>query len=141
MTAPPPVGPEAAFGPLFEFWSQYFDQSAEQTRALLHYAREKSDPLALRRLWLDTLARNLDVYLRSPPFLEAMRRSLEVMTRLKDTADDLARGTDVPREDDRGELFESLRGGQEAILSRLVAIERRLETLEGKRMPSKDQDK
>jgi hypothetical protein len=137
VTAPPTDSPEAAFRPLFEFWSQYFDQSAEQTRALLHYARETTDPLALRRLWLDALARNLEVYLRSPPFLEAMRRNLEVMTRLKDTAEDLARGTDVPRGANVGELFELLRGGQEAILSHLVAIEQRLETLEGKRMPEK----
>jgi hypothetical protein len=53
MTAPPPEGPEAAFGRCSSL-SQHFDQSAEQTQALLQHARETPTPRP-RRLWLDTL--------------------------------------------------------------------------------------
>jgi hypothetical protein len=130
-------GVGADFGPLVEFWTKWVEQSAEQTQALLGCFKETADPAALRRLWLDSLAQSLDVSMRTPAFLEAVRRNYEMVTQMKGTAEDLARdfsrSTGIPRISDISGLFERLRIGQEMILARLGAIEERLEALESKR--------
>ncbi len=134
-----PEFPPTDFSPLMEFWSGCFGQFTEQSQALLAGMKEASDPAALRRLWLDSLAKSLDYYMRSPAFLDSVRRNYEMVTQLKGAAEDLARdvsrGTGIPRISDISGLFERLRIGQEAILTRLSAIEERLEALEsnGKR--------
>jgi hypothetical protein len=128
---------EAAFRPLFEFWKTYAEQSAEQVRGLMTGAREAYDPAALRRHWLDALSQSLDAYMRTPAFLEAMHRNLEMATQLKSSAEDWARdfsrSTGIPRLSDISGLFARLQIGQEAILARLGAIEHRLEALETRR--------
>jgi hypothetical protein len=50
-------------------------------------------------------------------------------------AQEVAREIGVPRMPDVSGLFERTQIGHEAILARLVAIERRLEALEGKKPP------
>jgi len=117
-----------------DFWSSTFDQSKEQTLALLEAMPGVPDLEALRRRWLDSLAKNLDILLRSPAFLEAMRRNFEAMTEIKthgeEAAQKIAREAGVPRLSDISGLFERLRLAQEVILDRLSAIDRRLETIE-----------
>jgi len=136
-TNPATNGADTAPGPLLDFWSKFLEQNAEQTRALLSGFQETCDPAALRRLWLDSLAKGLDYYMRTPAFLETVRRNYEMMTQLKGTTEDFARdvsrGTGIPRITDISGLFERLRIGQEAILTRLEAIEERLDSLETKR--------
>jgi hypothetical protein len=145
MTTPdtaPPNGREANFQaavlqPLFDFWSKSVEQGMEQTKAMLDCMTGACDLATLRRRWLDSLARSLDVYMRSPAFLEAMRRHFDAVTQLhnvtEDWARDAARVAGIPRVPDVSGLFERLRVGQEAILSRLGVIEQRLEALETKR--------
>jgi hypothetical protein len=136
-TTTKPNGTESEFQPLVEFWTKFIEQSTEQTQALLAGFKETSDPAALRRLWLDSMARSLDVYMRTPAFLDGVRRNYEMMTQLKGAAEDFARDvsrtTGIPRVSDISGLFERLRIGQEAILARLAEIEHRLEGLESKR--------
>jgi hypothetical protein len=132
-----PNGTDTTPWPLVEFWTKFIDQNAEQTQTLLNGFKEGCDPAALRRLWLDSLANSMDCYMRSPAFLESMRRNNEMMTHLKESADDVARdvarATGIPRINDISGLFERLQIGQEAILTRLKAIEDRLDSLENKR--------
>jgi hypothetical protein len=133
----PANGAESATKPVLEFWTRYFEQASEQTQALLGTAREACDPVALRREWLAGLAEGLDHYLRTPAFLETMRRNFEMMTQLRGTSEDLcrdfSRASGIPRINDISGLFERMRIGQEAILARLEAIEARLIALEPKR--------
>src|SRR5262249_1333384 len=130
-------GADPVVQPLLDFWSKYVEQSQEQMKVLLDGVSGVGDPAALRRLWLDSLSKSLESYLRTPAFLEGMRRNLEVMTHLKGNAEDIAqevaRNAGIPRLGDISGLFERLQIGQEAILARLTGIEHRLERLENRR--------
>jgi hypothetical protein len=123
--------------PLMEFWTKSFEQNAAFTQALLAGSREAYDFSALRRRWLDAVAESLDAYLRTPAFLELMRQRFQLLTECKsqgeDLAQELAREAGIPRLPDISGLFERLRSGHKAIRSRLAAIERRLDALEGPR--------
>jgi hypothetical protein len=129
--------------PWMEFWSRTIEQSQEQTSAVLEAMQGAPDLETLRRRWLDSLSKNIDMFMRSPAFLEAMRRNFEAMTEMKshseEAAQNLARETGIPRISDVSGLFERLRLAQEVILDRLSAIERRLEAIETavKRSPAK----
>jgi hypothetical protein len=131
------------FEPWMDFWSKTIEQSKEQTAVLLEAMQGVPDAEVLRRRWLDSLAQNLDTFLRSPSFLEAMRRNFEGMTEMKshgeEAAQGIARETGIPRLPDVSGLFERLRLAQEVILDHLSAIERRLEAIEThvKRGPGK----
>jgi hypothetical protein len=127
-------GHQSAQKPLLDFWSNWIEESQEQTKLLLDSVKGVGDLAGLRHLWLDSLAKSLEGYMRTPAFLEAMRRHFDVMTHLKsnaeDVARDFARATGIPRIDDISGLFERLQTGQKGILARLAAIEDRLEALE-----------
>jgi hypothetical protein len=133
---------EAVQKGLLDCWSQWIEQNQEQTKVLLDAFREASDLRAVRRLWLESLSKSLDTYMRTPAFLEAMRRNFDVMTHLKsnfeDAARDAARATGIPRIADISGLFERLQIGQEAVLARLSAIEHRLEALESRQKHTKE---
>jgi hypothetical protein len=138
MTTPattPGNGHEAPAPPLAEFWSKCLEQGGEQLQAVVNGLKEVMDPVALRRRWLEAVSQNLEQYMRTPAFLDGLRRNLEMTTQLKSVAEEWAaafsRVTGIPRMADVSGLFERLRTGQEAILARLGAIERRLEALEG----------
>src|SRR5262245_36359274 len=92
---------DAFFEPWMEFWSKSFEQGQEQTSALLEAMQGFPDLETLRRRWLDSLAQNLDTFLLSPAFLEAMRRNFEAMTEMKshgeEAAQKFARETGIPR--------------------------------------------
>jgi len=131
------------FEPWMEFWANTVEQSKEQTAALLDAMKGVPDMETLRRRWLDSLSGHLDTFLRSPAFLEAMRRNFEAMTEMKShgeqAAQEVARQTGVPRMPDVSGLFERLRLAQQVILDRLESIMRRLEAIEThvKRRPAK----
>src|SRR5262249_35422843 len=131
------------FEPWLEFWSKSFEQGQEQATALLDAMQGVPDMETLRCRWLDSLSQNLDTFLRSPAFLEAMRRNFEAMTEMKshgeEGAQKLARETGIPRMPDVSGLFERLRLAQEVVLDRLAEVQRRLEAIEThlKRSPAK----
>jgi hypothetical protein len=140
MTTPeaaPCNGHDPVTQPLLEFWQKYFEEGTRQTQDLMTGFREAFDPAAMRRRWLEALAESLDRYMRTPAFLEAMRRNFEAVTQLKsaseDWARDVSRATGIPRISDISGLFERLHIGQEAILARLAGIEHRLDGLEKNR--------
>jgi hypothetical protein len=131
------------FEPWMVFWSKALDQSKDQMTVLLEAMQGVPDSEGLRRRWLDSLSHNLDTFLRSSAFMEAMRRNFEAITEMKshgeETAQKVARETGMPRLPDVSGLFERLRLAQDVILDRLTAIERRLEAIEtqSKRSPAK----
>jgi hypothetical protein len=135
-------GQETVLKPLLDFWSEWVEQSQQQTKVLLDGVKGAGDLAGLRRLWLESVGKSLEAYMRTPAFLEAMRRHFDVMTHFKssaeDAARDFARATGMPRIDDISGLFERLQSGQLAILNRLTAIEQRLEVLEKHRKRPKE---
>jgi hypothetical protein len=134
---------EGFFEPWMEFWARSIEQSKEQTSALLEAMQGVPDMGALRSRWLDSLSKYLDMFLRSPAFLEAMRQNFEAMTEMESHGEEamqmFAREAGMPRLTDVSGLFERLRLAQEAVLDRLTAIENRLEAIEThvKRAPAK----
>jgi hypothetical protein len=130
----PVNGAEPGQRPMAEFWIAYFEQASGQARTVLDAVQEVSDPAALRRQWFTALAEGLDNAMRTPAFLESLRRNFEMLTQLKGTTEDVvrdvARATGIPRVNDISGLFERLRIGQDALLARLTAIEERLIALE-----------
>jgi len=127
-------GPEVFFQPLLGLWSEGLRQAASQTQFLLGSLGTNWDPQTLRQRWLETLMESLDQFLRSPVFLEGMRRHFETLVQWQasseDWARDFARSTGWPRITDISGLFERMRIGQDALLAQLRDIEGRLEALE-----------
>lgn len=123
--------------PWTDLWAKFFEASQENMKTWLETMKDSWDPPAFRRQGLETLAKGLDAYMRSPAFLEAMRKNFEVVTSLRDQVErmsqEMARSTGVPRIADISGLFERLQIGQEALLARLSAIEHRLDALEQRR--------
>lgn len=128
------VAMEAMMRPLLEFWNQSIAASAEHAKVLLDSVQGAQDLDTIRRRWLDALAKNMDGFMRSPVFLEGLRRNFDAMTLAKSTQEDAAQevsqATGIPRIQDISGLFERMQVGQEAIMERLRSIEKRLETLE-----------
>jgi hypothetical protein len=127
-------GHDVFIKPMVDFWTHYIEQSKQHTQALLDSMRGVADLTDLRKRWLESVSQTLDGYMRTPTFLETMRRNFETMTEFKANSEEasqgIARELGVPRINDISGLFERVRTGQEAILTRLDAIERRLDTLQ-----------
>ena len=122
--------------PFAAFWTNYLEQTDAQSKAMLEYFQTLGDPQKMQRRMLDTLSQNLDGYMRSPAFLEAMQRNLKVMTDLKSFQDqmvqDVARHVGVPLASDVYGLFERLHSVEQTVLKQLKAIEGRLAAIETK---------
>lgn len=127
---------EALWKPFADFWKKFLEGNAQHTELLLNAVQKNTDQEAFRRQWSDSMAQSLDAYLRSPPFLEAMRCHFELLTLTKtlyeDMTEEFSRNFNIPRATDISGLFERLQMGQEAILNRLEQIASRLEALEKK---------
>ena len=125
---------EPPLGPLLDFWTECIENNQEHVKVLLDSMTGNADLATLRRRWLESLAHSLDSFMRTPVFLEAMRRQFEALTTVKSTAEDLvqecSRNYGIPRIQDISGLFERLKTTQETILMRLAAIEARLAGLE-----------
>lgn len=128
--------PAAAADPaaaLTAFWVQWLEQSSRGTQALLEAAQSVSDPNRLQQAWLDATAQSFESFLRSPAFLELMRRNLKMLTDLKSMQDQAISGTarqlGLPLANDISGLFERLHSTEQTILNRLQAIEDRLDVL------------
>ncbi len=148
-----PPNPFAGSEVLQEFWKKSVEQCTEQMQTLMGAFKVDNDPQNLRRLWLDSLAQNLDLYMRSPLFLETMKQNLDTWTRGKDEAkgkepssegkgstsppEETKSGPPSPNPDqpslpDLAVFLKILQAGQEVILSRLIAIENRLGDIESR---------
>lgn len=130
-TAADPVAAMAAF------WSQWLEQSSRGTQALWESMQSACDPQQAQGAWLDAVARSLEDFMRSPAFLETMKRNLKALTDMRAMQDQIVQGVagpaGVPSVGDISGLFERLKGTEQAILDRLRAIEARLEAIEARR--------
>ena len=132
-TDDPAVDPAAT---LFSFWTQWMEQSACGTQAMLEAIQSAGDLQQLQRNWLDPIARSIEEFMRTPVFMEAMKRNLKAATDLKRLQDrvigDASRQLGRPMASDITGLFDRLQSTEQAIISRLQAIEDRLKAVEDK---------
>jgi hypothetical protein len=121
---------------LCSIWTQWLEQSAHGTQAMLEAMQTASDPQRVQRRWLDAVARSVEDFMRTPAFMEAMKRNLKMMTDLKVLQDQVlqnaARQLGQPLAADITGLFERLNSTEQTIVSRLRAIEGRLKAVEAK---------
>jgi hypothetical protein len=121
---------------LFSFWTQWMEQSARGTQAVLEAMQAAGDPQHIQRQWVDAVAKSIDDFMRTPVFMEAMRQHLKMATDLKrmqnQTIEETARQFGQPLAADITGLFERLNGTEQTIVTRLQAIEERLKGLEAK---------
>ena len=129
-----PDGLDSLCNPFVAFWRDAFQKSTELTQAAFQSMTQVGEWDKLRRQWPQALSTTLDNYMRSPAFLDNMRRNMEMFTQwqshMDDWARDLSRLTGMPRINDIAGLFDRLRQNQEAILAQLSAIEKRLQAME-----------
>jgi len=134
--------PEPAADPataLFSFWTQWMEQSARGTQAMLEAMQAAADPQQVQRRWLDAVAQSLEDFMRTPVFLEALKRNLKMATDLKRLQDQALQGAarqlDKPLASDITGLFERLNSTEQRIVGRLQAIEDRIKAVEAKLHP------
>jgi hypothetical protein len=132
--------PDAAADPssvVAAFWTQWLEQSARGTQAILELMQGVGSPQQHKERqerWLETAAESFDSFFRTPPFMELMRQQLKAITDLKVMQDQMVKGAarhlGMPLADDVFGLFERLNSTEQTILNRLEAIEERLRVIE-----------
>lgn len=129
-----PLTVDAMMKPWVELWETWAQQNQEHLKTLASCTPPSVDVNKLRKQWLETVSRSLDSYVRSPSYLEAMRKNLEMVTTIKSTSEfakrELARESGVPHAEDISGLFIRLETATDAIMAKLAMIEARLERLE-----------
>jgi len=121
---------------LFSFWTQWMEQSARGTQAMLEAMQSAGDLQHLQRTWIDPIARSTEEFMRTPVFLETLKRNIKAATDLKrlqaQVIGDTARQFGSPQANDISGLFDRLQSTEQAIITRLRAIEDRLKAVEQK---------
>ncbi len=117
-----------------EFWRNYFEQTAIQTRILLE-GMQGGKPLdQLHDQGLASLSQGLDSFMRTPAFLEALKQSLKRMIDLKLMQDQVAQTvsqqTGLPLTADITGLFERVHSAEQTILKQLATLDDRLKAIE-----------
>lgn len=122
-----------------EFWRNYFEQTAIQTRILLESMQGGKSLDQMHNQWLGSLSQSLDSFMRTPAFLEVLKQTLKRMVDLKVLQDQMtqsvAHQTGVAQSVDVSGLSERLQSAEQTILSRLAILDDRLRTLE-ERLPA-----
>ena len=122
-----------------EFWKNYFEQTAIQTRILVEGMQEgKSlDRKSLDQLHaqgLESLSQSLEGFMRTPAFLEVLKQSLKRMIDLKRMQDQVsqsvAQQTGLPMAADVTGVFERVHSAEQTILARLGMLDDRLKAIE-----------
>jgi hypothetical protein len=117
-----------------QFWSQWMEQSSRGTQALLEVIQSVGDPGTLQKRWTDTMAQTADSFMRTPEFLEMMRRHLKAITDLKTVQNEVVQATarelGVPLVGDISSVLERVKSAERKILDRLQSIEDRLTAIE-----------
>ncbi len=117
-----------------EFWTNYFEQTAIQTRILLE-GMQGGKPLdQLHTQGLESLSQSLDGFMRTPAFLEVLKQSLKRMIDLKQMQDQMsqsiAQQTGLPLAADVRGVFERVHSAEQSILARLAMLDDRLKAIE-----------
>lgn len=122
--------------PWVEYWMSLYEQNTEWTKSLMAGVPPDVDPLTVRKQWMGAMSKSIEAYLRTPAFLEYMRRSAEAMTATKITSElakrEIARESGMPHIEDISGLYDRLETAHEVVLARLQAIEDRLDSIEEK---------
>jgi hypothetical protein len=120
--------------PFVDFWSAYISQANDATRDLLDGINGAANAKTWQRNWSDAVSKSMDAYMRSPAFLQMMKRNTELLVISKRQADDFAaefaRNANIPTASDISGLFERLHSVEEVILNQLGRIEDRLTAIE-----------
>ena len=106
-----------------EFWRNYFEQTAIQTRILLESMQGGKSLEHLHSQWLDSLSRSLEDFMRTPAFLEVLKQSIRRMIDLKLAQDKMtqstAGGAELPHAADVAGIFDRVRSAEHTVLTRL----------------------
>jgi len=122
-----------------EFWTNYFEQTAIQTRILLEGMQggKSLDHKSLDQLHtqgLESLTQCLDGFMRTPAFLEVLKQSLKRMIDLKQMQDQMsqsvAQQTGLPLAADVTGVFERVHSAEQTILKQLAKLDDRLKAIE-----------
>lgn len=120
--------------PIADFWSNYVNQVNETTRELFAGFENGSQLKTWNRKWMEALAQSMDAFMRTPAFLQGIKRHTESAVQIKRKADDLvsemARNANIPTANDISGLFERLKSTEDAILRRLNQIDNRMAEVE-----------
>jgi len=117
-----------------DFWRNYFEQTAIQSRILLE-GMQGGKPLdQLHNQGLESLSQSLDDFMRTPAFLEALKQSLKRMIDLKQMQDQMAQAvaqqTGLPLAADVTGVFERVNSAERTILKQLAVLDERLKAIE-----------
>ncbi|MCA9151558.1 MAG: hypothetical protein KDA92_19735 [Planctomycetales bacterium] len=127
---------DAIVQPWLDYWMKLFEQNSQWTQMLMAGMPPTMDFNQARQQWLKTMSTSLDGYLRSPAFLDAMRRTADMSTATKTNTDamklEVTRQIGIPHSEDIRGLFERLESAHELVMERLAAIEVRLSSMESK---------
>ena len=122
--------------PWVEYWMKLYEQNTEWTKALMAGVPPDVDPTTVRRQWTGAMTKSIEAYMRTPAFLESMRRNAEAMTATKVTSElakrEFARQSGIPHIEDISGLYDRLETAHEVLLGRLQSIEDRLEAIDKK---------
>jgi hypothetical protein len=117
-----------------EFWKNYFEQTAIQTRILLESMQGGKSLDQLHTQGLESLSQSLDGFMRTPAFLETLKQSLKRMIDLKRMQDQMsqsiAQQTGLPLAADVTGVFERIHSAEQTILARLGMLDDRLKAIE-----------
>jgi hypothetical protein len=117
-----------------DFWKNYFEQTAIQSRILLESMQGGKSLDQLHNQWLGTLSDSLDGFMRTPPFLDVLKQSIERMVAVKRQQDQMtqavAQQVGLPLAADVTGVFERVASAERAIMARLERLEGRLEAIE-----------
>ncbi|HWT78035.1 MAG TPA: hypothetical protein VN648_04455 [Candidatus Methylomirabilis sp.] len=117
-----------------EFWKNYFEQSAIQTKIFLEGMQGGKSLDQLHNQGLASLSESLDGFMRTPAFLEVLKQSLKRMIDLKQMQDQMsqsvAQQTGLPLAADVTGVFERVHSAEQTILKQLAMLDDRLKTIE-----------
>jgi len=117
-----------------EFWTNYFEQTAIQTRILLEGMQGGKSLDLLHTQGLESLSQCLDGFMRTPAFLEVLKQSLKRMIDLKQMQDQMsqsvAQQTGLPLAADVTGVFERVHSAEQTILKQLAKLDDRLKAIE-----------
>ena len=80
--------PDPNWQALVDQWANCIRQAHDATKQTLGQAAGISDPRVLRRHWFETLAGNMDDYLRSPPFLRMLKTHVAALVQARQLTGD-----------------------------------------------------
>jgi hypothetical protein len=117
-----------------DFWRNYFEQTAIQTRILLEGMQGGKSLDQLHNQGLESLGQSLDGFMRTPAFLEVLKQSLKRMIGLKQMQDQMAQTvapqSGLPLAADVTGVFERVHSAEQTILKQLAKLDDRLKAIE-----------